>query len=761
MLIRIPQQPGSTSTILKSVQRVILLFMISAFVIPVFAQPIFPDDGELYRDDVVGRVDILIHPDTLQWIYDNPDSNTEWHATFIFNNGTVHDTVEDIGFRLRGNTSRYSAKKSFKVSFNTFESGRTYFGVEKMNLNGEHNDPTVARSKISWDLCRSMGIPASRSNYMRVYINNNYHGLYINVEHVDEEFVDSRFENQDGNLYKCLWPADLNYLGDDPDLYKYDQGGRRAYDLKTNEAGDDYSDLAHFIDVLNNTPTDDLTCELEKVFNVQDYLKAAAVDVFIANWDGYIWNKNNFYLYRNTKTGKFEYIPYDLDNTYGIDWFGEDWATRDIYDWENQGEYRPLYERLMEVQKYRDWFSFYLDSVMTIMDPDSFFTGLNEIRDQIHPYVQNDPYYPLDYGFTPEDFLNSYEEGLGMHVVYGIKNYITTRISSANQQINLNDIQPIVNYLEYYHEGPGTTMEVSAFAFDDEPGVTMVLAYDVNESGWEEMAMTAGENGQFYVEFEIPEGESTLSFRVIAEDDAGNTTPYPCDPVFLDFGPGGNYELYINEFLASNQTVNQDEYGEYDDWMELYNAGNEPVWLGDKYLTDDLGNPDKWLMPDYTIQPEEFLLFWCDEDQDQGPFHTNFKISADGEELGIFDNETTGFAVIETITFGEQQEDISYGRDPDAGENWIFYQSPTPGISNTLSSSAGPDNEAHIALVYPNPVKGNMFFLQEARNFRIISLTGQIVAGAENTRTFDAGSLQPGMYFIHTDKGEIIKLIKQ
>lgn len=725
------------------------------------AQPVFPDDGELYRDDVVGRVDILIPPDTLQWIYDNPDSNIEWHATFIFDNGSVHDTIQNIGFRLRGNTSRQSAKKSFKVSFNTFVSGRKYHGVEKMNLNGEHNDPTVARSKISWDLCRSMGLPASRSNYVRVYINNNYYGLYINVEHVDEEFVDSRFENQDGNLFKCLWPADLNYIGDDPDLYKYDQGDRRAYDLKTNEAADDYTDIAHFIDVLNNTPIDDLACELEKVFNVQDYLKAAAIDVFIADWDGYIWNKNNFYLYHNTKTGKFEYIPYDLDNTYGIDWFGIDWATRDIYEWDNDGEYRPLYERLMQVQKYRDWYSYYLNQIMEIMGPDNFFPRLNEIRDQIYPYVQNDPYYPQDYGFTNQDFLDSYEEGLGMHVIYGIKNYITTRISSANSQIDLNDIQPIVNYLDYNHEGPGSMLEVSAYAIDDDPGVTMNLTYNWNETGWEELEMTAGENGAFTATLDIPEGENALAFQLVADDITGHSTEYPCDPVTIDFGPGGDYELYINEFLASNQTVNQDEYGEYDDWLELYNAGDVPVWLGDKYLTDDPGNPDKWLMPDYTIQPDEYLLVWCDEDQDQGQFHTNFKISAGGEELGLFDSETTGFALIDEIVFGEQSEDVSYGRDPDAGENWIFYQSPTPGISNMLSSTAGPVAQEHRMLVYPNPVKGNMLFLKEERTFRIIGLTGQFIAEAENSKSFDIEKLQPGIYFIHTDRGENIKFIKQ
>ena len=66
-------------------------------------------------------------------------------------------------------------------------------------------------------------------------------------------------------------------------------GDRRVYELKTNEESDDYSDLAHFIDVLNNTPDEDLVCELQKIFNLEDYLKVIAFDVISGDWDGYIF----------------------------------------------------------------------------------------------------------------------------------------------------------------------------------------------------------------------------------------------------------------------------------------------------------------------------------------------------------------------------------------------------------------------------------------------------------------------------------------
>jgi len=376
------------------------------------AQPTFPEDGEVFRDDVVARVDIYIHPDTLNWIYDNVSSNQEFHSLFIFNNGFVLDTVENIGFRLRGNTSRNSAKKSFKVSFNTFESGRKWYGLEKLNLNGEHNDPSIIRSKLGWDLLREFKVPGARSNHVRVYINEDYYGLYINTEHIDEEFVKSRFGNNDGNLYKCLWPADLDYLGSNPEYYKLTMGDRRVYDLKTNTLLDDYSDLAHFIGILNNTPDEQFLCEIEKAFNVYDYLKIIAIDVFTGNWDGYIYNNNNFYLYHNTSTGKFEYINYDLDNTYGIDFMSRDWGGRNIYDWQQHGNNaRPLYTRMMENQELRDQFSYYMKILNNLLtNQTNYFPHIDSIKDKIDQFVAIDPYYPLDYGYTITDFYNSYDQ---------------------------------------------------------------------------------------------------------------------------------------------------------------------------------------------------------------------------------------------------------------------------------------------------------------------------------------------------------------
>ncbi len=750
-----------------------ILVAVSTLLITVFggqllAQPNFPGDDEVFRDDVVARVDITINPDTLQWIYDNPESNIEWHATFEFNNGTIHDTIENIGFRLRGNTSRFSAKKSFKVSFNTFESGRKYHGLEKMNLNGEHNDPSIARSKTCWDMLRSLDIPAPRSNHIEIYINQNYHGLYINVEHIDEEFVDSRFNNQDGNLFKCLWPADLVYLGNDPDLYKYDQGGRRAYALKTNTWQDDYTDLANFIDILNNTPIAGLKCALEPVFNVEDYLKMMAFDVMTSNWDGYIFNKNNFYLYHNTETGQFEYIVYDPDNTFGIDWFGINWAERDVYEW-SSGEDRPLYERLLQVQEFKDKYSFYLNKIAEeIMNPVTFFSYLDEIRDRIYPFVLNDPYYPLDYGYDINDFIQSYETGTGAHVPFGLKDFTEDRIASLGNQIQLNNIFPIIKYIENNYPGLGAELVITAFVEDDQSDPLVKTNYTIDMGPVIEVEMfddglhgdgEAGDKiyGVFLGPFNTP---VTINYFISAEDAGGQLATAPCEPIQIILSEPSDIELYINEFMASNATTIADEYGEYDDWVEIFNNGSVPVWLGDKYLTDNFNNPDKWQFPDYTILPGEFLLIWADDDDEQGDFHTNFKLNKGGEEIMISDSESTGFSEIDAYEYGPQETDISEGRDPDAGDDWIFYASATPGLSNGLSSIVYGTEHGSGLRVFPNPSNQNIIYLSKILDYKIFSVKGELLITGLRSNQINAESLIPGIYFIQTDGFNMIKMIR-
>lgn len=165
----------------------------------------------------------------------------------------------------------------------------------------------------------------------------------------------------------------------------------------------------------------------------------------------------------------------------------------------------------------------------------------------------------------------------------------------------------------------------------------------------------------------------TALFLVVAVAAVGNAQPYL---------------LYINEFMADNDSAIVDPGGDYDDWLEIYNGGSQALNLEGMYLTDDFGEPTQWEFPDVTIEPGGFLLVWCDEDEGDPGIHTNFKLSRSGEEIGFYD--TDGSTIIDTITFGSQQTDISYGRETDGSPTWIFFSESTPGYSNGQQTDPPP-----------------------------------------------------------------------
>ena len=732
---------------------ILVFFLLTQYI---SAQPALPDNGPLYADTIVPRIDITINPDTLDWIYNNPDSDREFHAVFEFNNGTVHDIIDSVGFRLRGNTSRYSKKKSFKVSFNTFTEGGKYYGVEKLNLNGEHNDPSVMRSKLMWDILRKWEIPAPRANHVRVYINANYYGLYLNVEHIDEEFALSRFGNKDGNLYKCLYPADLAYLGADPDSYKLMSGDRPVYELMTNTEEDDYSDLAAFISVLENSPDERLICDLEALFNTYDYLKIMAADIFCGDWDGYIYNKNNFYLYHNTETGKMEYIPYDVDNTFGIDWFNIDWAERNIYDWKRGGsEQRPLYDRIINNNELRQQFTFYAGQLITgTIDMDSLTQSIESRKNMIAPYIAADPYYPLDYGYDYGDFMLSYTSAAGGHVKYGLYPYLNARSQSMSLQLEAGTMAPVIKYISHRRD-PVQGIEVKARAEAEALPLNAMLLYAVDGGNNQQAVMNHEGQGNYSVILSGIPDASSVSYHIVVSDNDGRTNVKPCEPSVIRPLSGDTPLLFINEFMADNEETVTDENGNYSDWIEIYNGDNKTVYLGDLYLTDNFSNPGKWQLPAISLDPGGFVLFWADGNSAPGDRHTSFKLSKDGEEIGLYDKD---LLVVDTLSFGLQEEDVSRGRKIDGVAEMVFFNVPTPGRSNNATPVEDTQSDNGL-VVYPNPVQGDKVRINQKINCRIYNSRGTIVFTGCEVDEIDLQDYPPGLYILLTDDGRSVKFI--
>jgi len=239
---------------------------------------------------------------------------------------------------------------------------------------------------------------------------------------------------------------------------------------------------------------------------------------------------------------------------------------------------------------------------------------------------------------------------------------------------------------------------------------------------------------------------------------------------------GGDVELYINEFMASNDFAVPGPQGDYPDWIEIYNAGDEDVMLGGYFMSDDLADPEAMFqIPDtypdsVTVAAGGYILFYANKGEESSVLNLNFKLSGSGEQVGLWNPEQT---VLDSITYGEQIADTSYGRYQDGSDNWYLMPDFTPGESNVYVDAV-EENISNISLKqnYPNPFSGMTnieFELNEPGQvaITIYSVNGSVVtvltdakyAAGSHKITWDATNYPAGYYFysVKTDKGVSVK----
>lgn len=173
--------------------------------------------------------------------------------------------------------------------------------------------------------------------------------------------------------------------------------------------------------------------------------------------------------------------------------------------------------------------------------------------------------------------------------------------------------------------------------------------------------------------------------------------------------------IVINEFMALNETTISDEFGEYDDWIELYNTTSADINISGYYISDNPADSLKFQLPtnDSLIIPANgHLLLWADGQPLQGSRHLGFRLSALGECIQL--TQSNGSTKEDLICFDAQTADVSAGRNGDGVDEWTYFAvgSATPGTSNLTTGLEEVEEEA--IQFYPNPTKRNMVFSRPA-----------------------------------------------
>ena len=242
------------------------------------------------------------------------------------------------------------------------------------------------------------------------------------------------------------------------------------------------------------------------------------------------------------------------------------------------------------------------------------------------------------------------------------------------------------------------------------------------------------------------------------------------------YGPGSPGEsnangvvyslLMINEFMASNDFAYSGPQDDFPDWIEIYNAGSEDVMLGGYFMSDDLIDPAKMYQildtyPDsVTVPAGGHIVFYANKDTLYSVLNLNFKLSGGGEQIGFW-NPAGEF--IDSLTYGEQQTDTSYGRVFDGSIDWVFFSTSTPWLPNedgVVVSVISYSNVDFIPLsVYPNPTTGSEVNFNKMVNIQVYNIAGQRLFVDNNVSRLNVDQFDSGLYLIQTDEGELVKLI--
>jgi len=210
------------------------------------------------------------------------------------------NVFKDVGIHLKGMGSfrPFNEKPSLAVKFDKFAPDQDYFGLSKLMLNNSSQDPTCLAESIATQMFRDAGLPAARVAHAFVEVNGRALGLYVAIEAMNKGFLKQYFRNAKGNLYEA-------YLQDIDQ--KLDQDG--GTDLTQ-------SDLTNLLAVARIQKPVERWNALQEVLEVDKYISHLALELFASHTDGYARNRNNYRLYHDPATGRFNFLVHGLDWAY-------------------------------------------------------------------------------------------------------------------------------------------------------------------------------------------------------------------------------------------------------------------------------------------------------------------------------------------------------------------------------------------------------------------------------------------------------------
>ncbi|WP_224244835.1 CotH kinase family protein [Hyalangium gracile] len=248
----------------------------------------------------VPTFDLRILPEHLAQLEANPESDDEVPVVVVF------DGVPAPGMmRYRGASSRTLPQKSFKIEL---DPGYEFEDRDHFELLAEYYDSAKLTEKFAVDLFTALGLPVPRARYVRVSINGQHNGLYLDMEHVGKDYLKHHALERSASIYRCgdrnceLTLRRGSYQGD--------------FEKKTNE-DTGRADLDAFLAWVNRSDDAQFEAHVGRYLDVEAYLGNLAVDALISN--NVIEDARGYWIHEHQKD-RWQYVPWDLNNAQMLFW---------------------------------------------------------------------------------------------------------------------------------------------------------------------------------------------------------------------------------------------------------------------------------------------------------------------------------------------------------------------------------------------------------------------------------------------------------
>ncbi len=692
-------------------------------------------------------------------------------ASLVIVNGVSFDSV---GVKYKGNSSynASSVKNPLHISLNEFK-GQSYQGFKDIKLSNCYVDPSMIREVLAYSVLGNY-MDCSKSNFAKVFINGVYVGLYSNDENVGTKFLTDKFSSSSNTFIKCnpivnpgpTTKCNLKYItgADSSGYFNY-------YDLKSTYG---WNELVRLCDTVTNH-----AASVESAMDIDRILWMLAFNNVLINLDSYTGAfAQNYYLYRDNNN-RFAPIVWDLNMALGgFPFVGSGNSSLGSLTVSNMQQLPlsihntdPYWPLLNDLNNNPQWKKMYVAHMKTILN--EFFVSNNYVTLAIQYQTLVDAAVQADTNkaFTYTQFQNSLNSNttVGSYQVPGIVTLMNSRTIYLQSTSEFLASAPAISGVAYAPSSPfiGDTVWVTA-TVSNSSNVLVGHREDqlfkfTKESMYDDGLHHDGVSGDGVYGTGLIVSAPYIQYYVYAENAAAAMfSPVRAEHEFYTINANvqiiGFHQLAINEFMAKNDGNVTDQDGEYDDWLEVYNSTTSSINLGNVYLSNNFIDIKKWRFPSTTtIAASNVLVIWMDQDTTQNGLHANFKLSASGDAIYIF-NSLGG--VIDSLTFGPQSSDISMFRCPDGSGPFAYTLNTTFNQKNCTTGLLEAEKVSMFSM-YPNPTSNQLHIEANSQisYIQIFDIHGAEVLKATvsptHSLTIIVNELNKGIYQVVLNNGEL------